>query len=389
MTVPGHDGGQLPQDDPPPLTPGVRLTAAALIVVALAAAGLLSWRRTHAATTESAVRATESASGPVVRAVPAIRSAAAHHLVLLGEAHPFASVTLYAKVSGYLKSISVDKGDRVQADQVVAVVESPETDASWSAARAEYEQKRLTASRIKSLLDKKFVSPQEADIAVADEAVARERLSSLTQQREFENLKVPFAGTVTARFADPGALVQNAASSQTSALPVVTIERTDLLRVYTYLDQSDAAGVGAGLRGTLTMDERAGVRMSVAVARTSGELDPKTRKLLVEFDVENKGGAIVPGSFVHIELDVPAQSYPEIPSDALVVRRGATLVPVLARDSTVHFRPVTVATNNGSRVRILSGLAAGEEVILNAGDALTEGARVRPTRDSTTAGARR
>ena len=209
------DGPNSPgSGSPAPVSGGLRTVAAVFVIAAIATAALLAWRRSHAATNET-----------VVRAVTAIPSAPSHHLVLLAEARPFASVTLYAKVSGYLKWIGVDKGDHVKADQVIAIVESPETDAAWSAATADHAQKALTASRLKQLLDKKFASQEETDLAAADEAVAREKLESLTQQREFEKLKVPFKGTVTARFADPGALVQNAASSQTSALPVVTVPR--------------------------------------------------------------------------------------------------------------------------------------------------------------------
>jgi RND family efflux transporter MFP subunit len=350
---------------------------------------VLASRRSRAATADTARLETDVAGGPIVRRVAAVASVASHHLDLLAEARPFESVTLYAKVSGYLKWIGVDKGDRVKADQVVAIVESPETDAAWSAAKADHAQKALTASRLKSLLDRKFASQEETDLATADEAVARERLESLTQQREFEKLKVPFDGTVTARFADPGALVQNAASSQTSALPVVTVENTDSLRVYAYLDQADAESVRIGLPGVLTMDERAGVKIPVKVARTSGALDAKTRKLLVEFDVDDRRGVIVAGSFVHIAIDVPAPVLPELPSEALLVRQNRSLVAVLMPDSTVHLRDVTVASDDGKRMRILKGIAVGDWVVLNAGDALADGARVRPAPDTPAAGSRR
>jgi membrane fusion protein, multidrug efflux system len=373
-------------DDPhaksSPVSGGLRLTAIVIVIAALAAAALLASHRSHAATDETARRTGDAVGGPTVRAVAAVASAPSHRLELLAEARPYASVTLYAKVSGYLKWIGVDKGDRVKADQVVAIIESPETDASWSAATADYKQKQLTASRLKQLLDRKFASQEETDLAAADEAVARERLNSLTQQREFEKLKVPFNGTVTARFADPGALVQNAAASQTSALPVVTVENADSLRIYAYLDQADAASVHIGLPAILTMDERAGVKINVKVARTSGELDAKTRKLLVEFDVDNRSGTIVPGSFVHIEMDVPAPVMPEIPSEALLVRQDRSLVALLAADSTVHFRDVTVASNDGKRLRVLKGINVGDRVVLNAGDAITDGARVRPAADA-------
>jgi RND family efflux transporter MFP subunit len=373
----------------PPLSGGLRAAGAVLIVLALATAGVLAWRRSHTTSDDAARRRAEVAGGPIVRSVVAVPSAAAHHLVLLAEARPYASVTLYAKVSGYLKWIGVDKGDRVKAGQVIAIVESPETDAAWSATQADYTQKALTASRLKQLLDRKFASQEETDLAAADEAVARGRLESLAQQREFEKLKVPFNGTVTARFADPGALVQNAASSQTSALPVVTVEDTDSLRIYAYLDQVDAESVRPGLPATITMDERAGVRIPVKVARTSGALDARTRKLLVELDLDNRHGEIVPGSFVHVELDAPAPVLPELPSEALIVRQNRTFVAVLAVDSTVHFREVTVASNDGRRIRVLTGVSSGDRVVLNAGDALADGARVRPAAETAPGGTRR
>ena len=389
MAVPQRDTRDSRPADAAPLPMAVRVAAGVVVIAAAAAAIVLGTRKSHAATDETARRVTAASGGPEVRAVAAVASAPSHHLVLLAEARPFESVTLYAKVSGYLKWIGVDKGDHVKADQVVAIIESPETDAAWSAANADHAQKALTASRLKALLDKKFASQEETDLAAADEAVARERLESLAQQREFEKLKVPFNGTVTARFADPGALVQNAAASQTSALPVVTVENTDSLRVYAYLDQADAAAVRVGLPGVLTMDERAEVRIPVKVARTSGELDAKTRKLLVEFDVDDRRGVIVPGSFVHIAIDVPAPILPELPSEALLVRQDRSLVAVLAPDSTVHLRDVTVASNDGKRMRILKGVAVGDRVILNAGDALTDGARVRPAADAPAQGSRR
>jgi hypothetical protein len=130
------------------------------------------------------------------------------------------------------------------------------------------------------------------------------------------------------------------------------------------------------------MDERAGVRIPAKVTRTSGELDARTRKLLVELDLDNRRGQIVPGSFVHVELDAPAPVLPELPSEALVVRQNRTLVAVLAADSTVHFRDVIVASNDGLRMRLLTGVSNGDRVVLNAGDALADGARVRPAADT-------
>jgi hypothetical protein len=147
--------------------------------------------------------------------------------------------------------------------------------------------------------------------------------------------------------------------------------------------------VHIGLKAELTIDERAGVKIPVRVARTSGELDAKTRKLLVEFDLDNRGGKIVPGSFVHIEMDVPAPVLPELPSEALLVRGNRSLVALLSPDSTVHLRDVVVASNDGRRIRVLSGVAVGDRAIVNAGDGLADGARVRPAVETPAPGARR
>lgn len=382
----GHPSSPPPA---PPLSGGLRVSAAAVVIGALALAAFFYWRKSHTVEAETTQRVADAAQGPVVRTATAVSSAPSHHLVLLAEARPFASVTLYAKVSGYLKWIGVDKGDHVKADQVIAIVESPETDAAWAAAQADHTQKELTASRLKALLDKKFASQEETDLAAADAAVAKERLASLAQQRDFEKLKVPFNGTVTARYADPGALVQDAAANQTAALPVVTVEDTDSLRVYAYFDQGDASAARIGLPAILTMDDHPGLRIPVKVARTSGELDAKTRKLLVEFDVDDRRKEIVPGSFVHAELDIPAPVLPELPSEALLVRAERSYVAVLAPDSTVHLHEVIVANDDGRRMRIAKGVAVGDRVVINGGDALVDGTRVRPAPNAPAATAAR
>src|SRR5665213_1812738 len=143
------DGSTPPRPATPPVPGGLRMIGIVVIVLALVTAGAFAWRRAQASSTDTVRLQTVVAGGPIVRAVAAVPSATEHHLVLLAEARPYASVTLYAKISGYLKWIGVDKGDRVKADQVIAIVESPETDAAWSAANADHAQKALTASRLK------------------------------------------------------------------------------------------------------------------------------------------------------------------------------------------------------------------------------------------------
>ena len=367
----------LSSSSPSGMPGGVRIAGVLLIVAAIVATGAIAIRRNASAREDHAQRVTDASGGPLVRTATVVASPTTRALDVIGETHPFQTVTLYAKVSGYLKSIRVDKGDRVTKGQLLAVIEAPETDALVKAARAEADQKAVTARRVKQLLDRKIVSPQEADQADADAAVARERYASLAQQQEFENLRAPFDGVISARYADEGALVQSAASSQTSALPLVMVSDVSQLRIYAFLDQPDAAAIRVGLPATITLDEKPDLKLTAHVTRTGGELDLKTRKLLVELDVDNRNAALLAGSFVHVAFALPTPSQPQMPAEALVVRGGKSQVPVVGDDHVVHFRDVTVGYNDGKVMRVLHGLAVGDRVVLNVGDAIGEGAKVR------------
>lgn len=381
--------------DIPPHSPSTERAPRSLVwgvgtacVLALAAVGLLGWRRSAGAREETRLRKAEVSHGTIVKTTTVALAPAVRRLTLLGEARPFAEVTLYAKVSGYLKSVLVDRGDHVHQGELLATIESPETDRAVSAARAEYEQRRVTADRVVKLLAQQFVSPQEADQARADAAVAHERLAALEEQQAYESLRAPLDGTVTARYADPGALVQSAATSQTNALPVLTVSETDRLRVFVYLDQGDAADVRPGTRATLTSQDHPDIKVPASVTRLSGVLDAKTRKMVAEVDVNDRDGRIVPGGFVQVLLDVPTVARPQAPAEALVVRGTSTYVGLIDSTAHVHLIPVTVASNDGKTVTFGSGVVAGQRIALSLGGTVPDGALVQvadnpPTATST------
>lgn len=347
------------------------------VLIALAFVALLGWRRSAGAKEETRHRTAEVANGAVVKTTTVQLSPAMRHLTLLGEARPFAEVTLYAKVSGYLKSVLVDRGDHVQHGQLLATIESPETDRAVAAARAEYEQRRVTADRVSKLFAQQFVSSQEADQSKADASVAHERLAALEEQQAYESIRAPLDGTVTARYADPGALMQNAATSQTNALPVLTVSETDRLRVFVYLDQGDAADVRPGMRATMTSQDHPEIVVPASVTRLSGALDAKTRKMVAELDVNNRDGRIVPGGFVQVVLDVPSPARPEAPAEALVVRGTSLYVGLIDTTAHVHLVPVTVASNDGKTVMFASGVKPGQRVALSLGGTVADGALVQ------------
>lgn len=348
-----------------------------LLVAAFAVVVLFEGQRNRVLA-DAKARVAQAAAGPVVQVAVAKRIAGNDVLTLLGEADPYQAITLYAKVSGYMKNINVDKGDRVRAGEVLAVIESPEIDKQYQAAVADAENKRLIAERAATLVKKQMISQQDADQAEADAKVSVANREQLATLKSYEVLRAPFNGTVTARFADPGALIQNATSSQSSSLPVVSIAETGRLRIYVYVDQAHAAFVHVGDPATVLDPAQPGLKIAAPVTRTSGEIDLKTRTLLVEIDLANPRSRVLPGSFVQVRLQVRTPRYVEVPSDALMARGSQTLVARVTTGNRIQFEPVVVADQTGESVRLLSGLNEGEKVARNLGDRVAEGAVVQP-----------
>lgn len=347
------------------------------VIAAIVGVVLIATSRMAAADREGKERTDEQAKGPRVRVARAQVSPLVRKVELQGEARPFASVTLYAKVSGYLKEMRVDKGDAVKANQIVAVIQSPEIDRQYEAALADASYKKANARRAADLARPGVVSAAEAETQVGVAQVAQAQVATLAQQKSYEVLRAPFAGTVTSRYADPGALVQAALGAQTGALPVVTISTPERLRVYVYVPQHDAGFVKVGDAAIVTTPERPDLKIDGRVTRQSDELDARTRMMLVEVDLDNRDGRVVPGSFVTVILTVATPPEIVVPVEALVMKGQKASVFVLDGE-TVHLRPVTVSDNDGSIVRLAAGLRAGEEVALNLGDNVADGARVQP-----------
>ena len=337
----------------------------------------LGTHRASQAREEAGARLEEQGRGTRVRVAKTTTSPTVRKLTLQGEARAFAQVTLYAKVSGYLKAVGVDKGDHVKAGQILATIEAPELDKQIAAASSDAKNKRVNAKRFEALAPSNMVSAQEVEAAQAGAAVAEANQAALSTQGGYRVLRAPFAGVITARFADPGALIQSATSGQTGALPIVSVANPDRLRVYVYLDQAAASYVHVGDTAEVKVPERPGFSRKATVTRASGQLDTKTRTMLTEIDVENKDAAILPGSFVSVALEYKVTPLVQMPVEALVVKGDKTLAAVVDESSRVHFRPVVVADDDGTTVRLVSGLGAGERVALNLGNEVDDGAPVQ------------
>lgn len=325
-----------------------------------------------------AAQAQTLALGPRVQIVAASQGPKERSITLLADVRPFAAATLYGKISGYLKTVKVDKGDVVKAGQVIAEIDAAETDQQYQSAVADLENKRRVAGRSRELLQRGNVSTANAETAETNERMAQALVRQLETLRSYEVLRAPFAGIVTARYADPGALVQNAANSQTNSLPVVTISDISKLRVAVYVPQQDVPFVRIGDSAEVYDAANPDRRVQATISRTSGSLDPLTRTLLVEVDVENADYFLVPGSFAYVTLRAPVQSYVRIPISGLVIRGAEQYAAVLTADNRIQYRRVKVAMTEGNMINLADGLADGERIAINIPDEVTEGSRVQP-----------
>lgn len=321
-------------------------------------------------------RAAIAERGPRIEIVNATASPKERTIKLLGDVRAGASATLYAKVAGYLKTISVDKGDRVEAGDIVAQIESPELEQQYAGASADLANKRRNFMRIKDLFEKGIGTQVALNQAETDATVSENTVGALETMKSYQVVRAPFSGRITARFVDPGALITNAQANITSAMPIVTLSDDRRIRVYAYVQQADAPFVRIGDKAELSDASNPERRKLATVTRMTGELDQKTRTMLIEVHVDNSDDFFVPGSFVYVMLTVPIESVTRIPVTALLTRGDKTNVAVFD-SGVVKFRPITVSATDGANINVSAGLRPGEQVAVNLPDEVIDGSRIQ------------
>jgi RND family efflux transporter MFP subunit len=362
---------------------------------------------------------------PVVNVATVERSPAKGDLVLAGNIEAVTEAPVLARSSGYILKRYVDIGDRVREGQVLADIEAPELDQQIAQASATVDQAhsnieqtqaalaqgrsnealaKVTAERQQRLLDKEVISrqdndtaqmqyaAQQANVQALDKAInaargsasaAEANLARLNDLKSYLTVRAPFAGVITVRNIDVGALV-----TEGSTL-LYRIAQTDRLRTYLNVPQADAGNVRVGQHAALEIAGRAGVKVPGEVTRTANSLDPATRTLLVEVQVANPAGTLMPGMYAQVDLEVPRQNPPLlIPGDTLVVRSDGPQVAVVGPDGTVHFTRIQLGRDFGDRLEVLEGLQLGQQLVANPSDVVREGAKVKPVQVSQPAAAK-
>jgi RND family efflux transporter MFP subunit len=343
------------------------------------------------------------------------RSTSKGNLVLAGNIQAVTEAPVLARSSGYILNRYVDIGDRVKAGQVLAQIEAPELDQQIAQAKATVDQAnsnieqtqaaleqgksnealaKVTAGRQQQLFDKDVISRQDNDTAqmqwaaqksnvqALEKAVNAARGSASASQanvarlndlKNYLNVKAPFAGVITQRNIDVGALVTEGTTL------LYRIAQTDRLRTYLNVPQADSGNVRVGQHASLEITGRPGVKIPGEVTRTANALDPATRTLLVEVQVANPTGALMPGMYAQVDLAVPRKDPPLlIPGDTLVVRSDGPQVAVVGPDGVVHFTRIQLGRDFGDHLEVVEGLQLGQQIVANPSDVVREGAKVRP-----------
>ena len=349
---------------------------------ALVVASLFVWLHyageAHRVEIMRSAQAEAAQRGPRVEMIEALSGPTSRAIKLLGDVRSGASVIIYAKVSAYLKVIYVDRGDKVKAGQLLAELDSPELEQQYAAASADLAQKKRNLERLRGLFERGSATQVAMLQAETDFMVAENNVAGLAATRGYQTIRSPLEGRITARFVDAGALVTNAQTNAVSAQPLLTISDDSRVRIYAYLQQYDVPFVKLGHKVEVADSSRPERKRVGEVTRMTGELDPKSRTMLIEVHLDNADEFFVPGSFVNLTLQAPLEPSVQVPAPALLVRNGKTVVPVFDKQSTtVALRPVQVGGTDGARVTIASGLTAGEPILLNLPDEVTDGGRVQ------------
>ena len=373
--------------------------------------------------TQSADKAASTVESTIVPVTRVVRSNLASNIVLTGEFIPYQEIDVMAKEAGYIKSIRVDIGDRVHAGELLAELEIPEMQndieraaasaqaaggdiatarGNLSRAQSAYDIAELSYKRILDVSQKEpgLIPQQEVDVAHSKElesgaqveaaradlqttqqklAMAKAEQSRWTTMQKYTVITAPFAGMITKRYANTGAMIQQGTSSDTQAMPVVRLSQNDLLRLIVPVPESAVSSVRVGSAVDVTVNtiERT---FPGRVTRSEGKLALNTRTMNTEIDVPNRDYALVPGMYAQVNVHMKqSRDVLATPVDAIEEVDGAPRVYVV-RNSIILIVPVTTGIKTAEQQEIRSGLADGDMVVVAVMPACTMGSGFRPER---------
>ena len=356
----------------------------AILFLVAAVVGIVSRFSEH----KALAKETEELAVPSVSAIHPKSEPPQDELVLPSTLQAYIESPIYARTNGYLKKWYKDIGSRVHEGELLADIETPEIDqellqakAARDQASAQVEIAKTSAKRWENLQKMDAVAQQETDErnssyaqAQANLAAADANVRRLEQLESFKHVYAPFSGVITRRNIDIGALI-NAGNTGPNQ-QMFNIARTDPIRVYVSVPEVYADSVRPGLKANIQLASITGRAFSGNVVRNADAIDPNTRTLLTEIDVQNPKGELLPGAYaqVHFALKVQVARL-TIPVNAMLTRAEGTLVAVVDGDK-VQLKPIVIGRDYGREVEVLSGIQQSDMIVLNPSDSLESGQQV-------------
>jgi RND family efflux transporter MFP subunit len=372
----------------PPISGGkaiVLLLVLLVVAVILAVTGIIP--RLRARTTLQ--QQTDSLAAPDVLVQKPTLGQPTQELILPGTTQAYTDSPIYARTNGYLKKWYFDIGAHVKQGQLLAVIESPEVDQELAQAKqdlataeANAGYAKIQAARYQELLKGNAVAQQDTDNFTTQQAAtttqvksAQANVARLEQLVGFENIYAPFDGIITARNVDVGTLI-NAGAGTSKSGELFHMVAENVLRIYVNVPQAYSYSTVPGVVAQLTLTERQGKSYEGKIVRTAKAIDPTSRTLLVEVDVDNRKGELYPGAYMQVHFKLAnAHLSLIIPVSTLMFRSEGLRVGVV-RDSKASLVQITIGRDDGRTVEVISGLQAGDQVIQNPPDSLIDGETV-------------
>jgi RND family efflux transporter MFP subunit len=381
---PAREAPGVPPDAPPLSGRVAALMIAALLIVAvvIVIAGIVPRLRARTTLKDQ----TDALAAPSVIANPPVQGKVGQQVILPANIYAYSDASLFARTDGYLSKWYFDIGAHVRQGQLLAIISSPEVDKQLLQARADLVTAEATAglaktnsTRYQGLLTQNAVSKQDTDTFVSQAAStssavqsAQANVQRLEELQSFEKIYAPFSGVITARNVDVGQLINAGAGTQ-----MFRISAVNVLRVYVNVPQIYSQSAVPGTTATLTLSEFPGETFTGKVVRTSKAIDPSSRTLLVEIDVENRDGKLLPGAYAEVHMNVHDAVTPMIvPVSALIFRAQGLQVGTVVKGANgdqAKLVQVTLGQDDGSTVQVIHGLTSESRVIVNPPDSLIDG----------------
>jgi RND family efflux transporter MFP subunit len=360
----------------------ILMSGGALLLVALAGGFVPQYRQRQTAAAD-----TKELAIPTVAVVSPTITTPHSGLSLPAEVKPWQEASIFARVNGYLKDWLVDIGARVQKDQLLAEIDTPDLDQQLAQARSQavlaqrnLAQSKSTNTKWQELYKQGVVSQLDAENTATSQGTNQANteafdanLRFLEQEVAFKRVTAPFPGIITVRNVNVGDLI----TANNTNLEMFHIQQTDPLRVYFRIPQTEASNIANGQTFNVQVGAQSAKTYPGKVISTSGAVSPDSRTMLVELQVDNSKNEILPGSYATVRVPQSVLGkLVTLPDNTLIFRGKSVQVGVVDAKGVVQLRDVKVGRDFGIQSEILSGATESDKVIVNPSDSLTTGTTV-------------